>query len=86
MQFYADPESTEAGAVITFSDRRRMIDHMTMISGWDEFKAYARSCRLTDMRVYGILPPEAEEWITAFGKPSKRFPRHVVGFARRGHT
>jgi len=83
MQFYADPASNEAGAIITFSERARMIDHMNMISGWAEFQAYARACRLADMRVYGVLPPEAEAWIRAFGSPSKRFGRHLVGFARR---
>ena len=32
VQFYADPGSTQVGAILTFSDRDRMIEHMNMIS------------------------------------------------------
>jgi len=28
LHFYGSPESTEAGAILTFSDRERMIDHI----------------------------------------------------------
>ena len=82
IQFYAGAESTEIGVVITFSDRDRMIDHMNMVSQWEEFAAFVRTVRLVDMRVYGVLSAEAEAWISAFGKPSKRFERHVAGFVR----
>lgn len=82
IQFYADPETTEAGAVITFSDYTRVIDHMNLIQGWEEFRIFAGMVKLLDVRVYGKLSAEAEAWISAFGKPSKRFEYYVSGFMR----
>lgn len=82
VQFYASTTSPEIGVLLTFSDPDRMIDHMNLISGWEEFSAFARTVRLVDVKVHGVLPPKAEAWISAFGRPSKRFERHVVGFVR----
>jgi len=33
VQFYADPGSIQVDAILTFSDRARMIEHMNMVSG-----------------------------------------------------
>jgi hypothetical protein len=33
LQFYGNPRSTQVGALLTFSDRERMIEHIEMISG-----------------------------------------------------
>src|SRR5262245_29761826 len=82
VQFYSRPGSTEVGAVITFSDRNRVIEHMNMITGWQEFHTFAQTIRLVDMRVYGMLSPEAKAWIQTFGTPSKKFEQHIAGFVR----
>jgi hypothetical protein len=82
IQFYVNPETTEAGAVITFSDYNCVIEHMNLIQGWEEFRLFAGMVKLRDMRVYGKLSAEAEAWIRAFGSPSKRFEHYVSGFVR----
>lgn len=33
LQFYADPASTEVGAILTFTDRNRMMKHIDTITG-----------------------------------------------------
>jgi hypothetical protein len=38
MQFYADPGSSEVGALLTFADRSRFMDHVEMIASWEEFE------------------------------------------------
>jgi hypothetical protein len=83
VHFYGSPESSEAGAVLTFSDRERMIDHIEMISAWEEFEWFFATVKPLDVRVYGKLSEEAEEWIGQFGDiMSKKFERHVAGFVR----
>jgi hypothetical protein len=80
LQFYADPGSTEAGAILTFSDR--VMEHIAMISGWEEFERFFATVRPVDVRVYGKLSAEAEAWVRQFGVVSRTFEDHVAGFVR----
>ena len=83
VHFYGSAESTKAGAILTFSDRDRMIDHIEMISGWEEFERFFATVKPLDLRVYGRLSAEAEAWIGQFGDiMSKKFEHHVAGFVR----
>ncbi len=83
VQFYADPGSTQAGAILTFSDRDRMIEHMDMISQWEEFELFFATVKPIDVRVYGRPSKEAEMWIRQFGDVLGRiFEDHVAGFVR----
>jgi hypothetical protein len=82
VNFYGSPESTEAGAILTFSDRERIIDHIGMISEWEEFERFFATVRPLDVRVYGKLTEEAEEWIGRFDVLSRKFEDHVAGFVR----
>ncbi len=83
LQFYYDPRSTEAGAILRFSDRERILDHMAMITRWEEFDRFLATVRPLDVRVYGTLGGEAERWIEQFGDiVSKKFEEHVAGFVR----
>ena len=82
VHFYSNPGSTEAGAILTFSDRERMIEHIQMISEWEEFRRFFACVRPLDVRVYGKLSEEAEAWIGQFDVLSKKFGHHVVGFVR----
>lgn len=83
LQFYAAPGSTEAGAILTFTDRSRVIEHIEMITGWEEFERFFATVKPIDVRVYGRLSPEAEEWVRQFDVLSKTFEDHVAGFVRR---
>jgi hypothetical protein len=83
VQFYADPGSTQVGAILTFSDRGRMIEHMNMVSEWEEFKRFFTTVKPVEVRVYGRLSREAETWIGQFGDVLGRtFGDHVAGFVR----
>jgi hypothetical protein len=82
VHFYGNPGSTEAGAILTFSDRERMIEHIEMISEWEEFRRFFACVRPLDARVYGKLSEEAEAWIGQFDVLSKKFEEHVAGFVR----
>jgi len=82
LHFYGSPESTEVGAILTFSNRERMIDHIEMVSGWEEFERFFATVKPLDVRVYGKLSEEAEEWIGQFDVLSKKFEDHVAGFVR----
>jgi hypothetical protein len=82
LHFYGSPESTEVGAILTFSNRERMIDHIEMISAWEEFEKFFATVKPLDVRVYGRLSEEAEEWIEQFDVLSRKFEDHVAGFVR----
>lgn len=82
MHFYGNPGSTEAGAILTFSDRERMIEHIRMISEWEEFRRFFGCVKPLDVRVYGKLSEEAEAWIGQFDVLSKKLEDHVAGFVR----
>jgi hypothetical protein len=82
VHFYSNPGSTEAGAILTFSDRERMIEHIRMISKWEEFRRFFACVKPLDVRVYGKLSEEAEAWIGQFDVLSKKFEHHVAGFVR----
>jgi hypothetical protein len=82
LHFYGNPRSTEVGALLTFSDRERMIEHIEMISGWEEFERFFATVMPVDVRVYGELSAKAEEWIGQFDVLSKKFEEHVAGFVR----
>ena len=68
LQFYADPASTEVGTILTFTDRNRMMKHIDMITGWEEFERFFGTVKPIDVRVYGKLSAEAEEWVGHFGR------------------
>ena len=84
LQFYYDAGSAQAGAILSFADRDRIIEHMRMVAEWEEFRRFLATVRPLDVRVYGKLSAEAEEWILQFGDiVSKEFKEHVAGFVRR---
>ena len=82
LHFYGSQESTEVGTILTFSDRERMIEHIELISKWEEFERFFACVRPLDVRVYGKLSEEAEAWIGQFDVLSKKFEHHVAGFVR----
>ena len=82
VHFYGNPGSTEVGSILTFSDRERMIEHIRMISEWEEFERFFACVKPLDVRVYGRLSEEAEAWIGQFDVLSKKFEEHVAGFVR----
>jgi len=82
LQFYTDPGSREVGSILTFTDRNRMMEHISMITRWDEFERFFATVRPIDVRVYGKLSTEAQEWVGQFGVVSKKFEDHVAGFVR----
>ena len=82
LQFYSTPGSKEIGAILTFSDRTRMMEHISMITEWEEFERFFSTVRPIDVRVYGRLSTEAERWVGQFGVLSKTFEDHVAGFVR----
>ena len=83
MNFYAEPGANEAGAILTFSDRESMTEHMAMVSSWVEFERFFATVKPLDVRVYGKLSAEAEAWISQFGDVvSRKFEEHVAGFVR----
>src|SRR5215216_5070133 len=53
-----------------------------MITGWEEFERFFGTIKPIDVRVYGKLSAEAEEWVRQFGVVSKTFEDHVAGFVR----
>jgi hypothetical protein len=82
VQFYANPDSTEVGAILTFADRAAMMQHINMITAWEEFERFFSSVKPLDVRVYGRLSVEAEAWVKQFNVVSKTFKNHVTGFVR----
>lgn len=83
LHFYGSPEFTEAGAILTFSDSDHMIEHIEMISSWEEFERFFGTVKPLDVRVYGRLSPEAEAWMGQFGDfVSRKFEDYVAGFVR----
>jgi hypothetical protein len=83
LQFYATPGSTEVGALLTFADRSRIMEHIDMITEWEEFERFFSTTKPLDVRVYGKLSEEAEAWVRQFGDiVSKKFEYHVAGFVR----
>ena len=83
-QFYAEPGSTQVGAILTFSERERMIEHLGMVSGWEEFGRFFDTVKPIDVRVYGRPSEEAEAWIRRFGDGvlGRTFGEHAAGFVR----
>ena len=82
LQFYATPESTEVGAILTFADRERVVEHIEMITGWEEFERFFATVKPIDVRVYGKLSVEGEAWVRQFGVVSRTFEERVAGFVR----
>jgi hypothetical protein len=83
MNFYAEPGSTRVGAILTFSDRERMTEHVALVSSWPEFERFFATVKPLDVRVYGRLSAEAEAWICRLGDiVSRKFEDHVAGFVR----
>ena len=83
INFYGEQGSTEVGAILTFSDRERITEHMRMISSWEEFMRFFATVKPLDVRIYGRLNEEAEAWIGQFGDiVSRKFEHHTAGFVR----
>jgi hypothetical protein len=58
------------------------MEHIAMISGWEEFERFLATVRPVDVRVYGKLSAEAEAWVRQFGVVSRTCEDHVAGFVR----
>jgi hypothetical protein len=58
------------------------MEHIDMITRWEEFERFFATVRPLDVRVYGELSAEAQEWVGQFGVVSKTFEEHVTGFVR----
>jgi hypothetical protein len=82
LQFYANPELSELGAILTFADRNQMMQHINMITAWPEFQEFVTTVKPIDVRVFGKMSAEAEEWVRQFNVLSKTFTNHVAGFVR----
>ncbi|MDZ8053600.1 MAG: hypothetical protein RMX68_021870 [Aulosira sp. ZfuVER01] len=82
LQFYANPESTELGAILTFADRSQIMQHINMMTAWPEFQQFVTTVKPIDMKVFGKLSAEAEEWVSQFNVLSKKYENHVAGFVR----
>lgn len=82
IQFYGEPGSNEAGAILTFADPDRIMDHIQMMKGWEEFAALVRTIKPIEARVYGKLPPEAEAWLNNAMPVTKKFDHQIAGFVR----
>jgi len=83
INFFGSPDSTEVGAILVFSDGKGMLDHMGMVSSWEEYERFFGTVKPLDVRVYGKLPAEAGAWISQFGDiVSKKFEHHAAGFVR----
>ncbi|MFP2904711.1 hypothetical protein ACLESD_06570 [Pyxidicoccus sp. 3LFB2] len=82
VRFYARPDATEVGAVITFANASQVMEHIRMISGWPEFKALLDTAKPIDVRVYGRLGEEAHAWLRTMNVVSRVFEDCVAGFVR----
>jgi hypothetical protein len=82
LQFYAQPDSARIGAVLTFASPGALMRHVRVVGAWEEFRAFAATVRLVDIRVYGELPSGAAAWIGQFGELGQTFPQHLTGFVR----
>ena len=81
--FYAQPDSKEAGAILVFSSGATYLKHIRMISSWEEFRRFFATAKPLDVRIYGRLGTEAEAWMGQFGDiVSAKFERHAAGFVR----
>ena len=60
-----------------------MLEHMDMVSSWEEYPRFFATVKPLDVRVYGRLHAEAEAWISQFGDiVSRKFEHHAAGFVR----
>ena len=82
IQFYARSGSTEVGALLSFADCERVVEHLNLITRWDEFERFFSMVTPLDVRIYGHLSAEAEAWVRQFDVISKTFDQHVAGFVR----
>lgn len=82
MHFYHDPEKSQLGAVITFSDATQLLAHTAMISGWEEFQRFAAMIKVVELRVHGQLSPEVHAWLSKFNGPVRVFDKYLGGFVR----
>ncbi|NMO21308.1 hypothetical protein HPC49_47295 [Pyxidicoccus fallax] len=82
VRFYARPDDSEVGAVITFADSSQVMDHIHMISGWPEFQALLGVVKPLEVRVHGRLGAEAQAWVRSMNVELKTFEDCVAGFMR----
>lgn len=82
MQFYAGERPGEIGAIIRFAAPEQAMEHVRMISGWDEFRRFTATIKLLEIRVYGELGPEVEAWMRQFNGPIRKHEHFIAGFVR----
>lgn len=82
MQFYASSVPGEIGAVIRFSDRSKLREHIAMISSWAELARFSEMITLTELRVFGQLDPEIEAWMQQFKGRIVKHETLLAGFIR----
>lgn len=83
VRFYADPHTSEVGALVSFNDYRRVMEHVTMITAWDEFRHLLDVVRLRDVRVYGPMGAEGLARLQASHVVSNTFTTPLAGFVRQ---
>ena len=82
IQFYVNPGSTEAGAILTFADPAEIVTHINRVKDWPEFHALVRTVKPRNALVYGKLPHEADEWLRNAFPILQKFETHLAGFVR----
>lgn len=82
MQVHNTPGTTQVGLMLHLSDQSKLLEHVQMIDGWDEFKRYAGMSKVRDLRVFGVLPPEIEAWLRKYSDALTIFTQPIVGFVR----
>lgn len=82
VQFYADPHTPDVGALITFNDYRRVMEHVAMITAWDEFQHLLDVVKLRDVRVYGPMGEDGIAWLNQTHALRNLFTTPLVGFVR----
>lgn len=74
VQLFSNPKGTNEG--------QTFLEHLDMITKWEEFETFFGTVEPIDVRVYGQLSPEAEAWVRQFDVTSHTFQEHVAGFVR----
>jgi hypothetical protein len=82
VQFYSNPGHTKVGAIVTFSDRDKVMEHIHMVSGWADFKQMFALVKPINIKVYGELGVGVEAWLRQFNVVSQTFDERIAGFVR----
>ena len=82
VRFFAEPGTTQIGAILTFSDAARMMEHVQMISTWPEFAAILHVLRPLEVRAFGPLNDDVRAWLSSMKVDISSYPEQVAGFSR----